>query len=237
MATTLFISDLHLSEDTPAIEAGFFAFLDRENGADALYILGDLFEVWVGDDDDSPQIRRIIAALRAWSNTGARLFLVRGNRDLMLGEAFANRIGAMLLGDSTVIDLHGEPTLVMHGDTLCTDDVEYQQLRQVLHNPAWQADMLAKSLSERHEFARQLRQTSREKSSNKPDNIIDVNDNAVETAMIEANVPRLIHGHTHRPRRHKTTRGERVVLGDWTSSRGWCVRAQPGVLGLENFNL
>lgn len=237
MGATLFISDLHLSEETPAIEAGFFAFLEREKDAEALYILGDFFEFWVGDDDDSDQIQRIKGALRACSERGTRLYLVRGNRDLALGEEFAASVGATLLGDSTVIELCGAPTLIMHGDTLCTDDVEYQQMRTILHDPAWQADMMKKPIEERRAFAQQLRQVSKEKASNKPDNIIDVNGDTVDADMAEASVTRLIHGHTHRPNRHAVAHGERVVLGDWSATLGWCVRADNNQVALESFEL
>ena len=130
MATTLFISDLHLSDNTPEIEAGLYALLEREHGMDRLYILGDFFEYWIGDDDDAPLNRRVIARLKAVSDSGTAVFVVRGNRDLALGDVFAHQIGARLLGDTTVIDLNGTPALILHGDTLCTDDVESDVVKE-----------------------------------------------------------------------------------------------------------
>lgn len=224
MGTTLLISDLHLSEETPAIEAGFFSFLAREQGADRLFILGDFFEAWVGDDDDADLASRVTSALADFSRSGTELFIARGNRDFMLGEQFAAATGASLLADETVLTLAGEPTLLMHGDTLCTDDTDYQALRSMLHNPAWQADMLAKPLAERRALAQQLRTMSKAAASNKAEDIMDVNPEAVTAAMQRTGVTRLIHGHTHRPNTHAVSCGERIVLGDWTEVRGWCVR-------------
>jgi len=237
VGSTLFISDLHLSEETPAIEAGFFSFLERERGAEALYILGDFFEYWIGDDDDSEQIRRICQALKAVSDSGTKLYLARGNRDFVLGDRFAQQVGATLLEDTTTVDVAGTPTLLLHGDTLCTDDVEYQKLRVLLHDPAWQADMLAKSLEERRAFAQALRKASIEKAENDPNNIIDVSADAVARAFVEHGVNRMIHGHTHRADRHQTPEGERIVLGDWTATTGWCLRAVDNELHLESFTL
>ena len=236
MADTLFISDLHLSDATPAIEAGFHALLDRERDVSALYILGDFFEAWIGDDDDTPLNRRIRDALAAVSDRGTALFLMRGNRDFMLGERFAQDTGATLLGDSTSIDLYGTPTLLMHGDTLCTDDHDYLTFRAMVHNPRWQAEMMAKTLDERREMAKQLRAMSIDAASNKAEDIMDVNADAVIKAMNEAGAERLIHGHTHRPARHILASGERIVLGDW-HCKGWCLRANHKQLTLEAFAL
>ncbi len=236
MSDTLFISDLHLSDATPAIEAGFHALLDRERGAAALYILGDFFEAWVGDDDDGPLTQRIRTALAEVSSRGTAVYLMRGNRDFMLGERFARDTGATLLGDSVTIDLCGSPTLLMHGDTLCTDDVDYLGFRAMVHNPTWQAEMMAKPLDERRELARQLRAMSIDAASNKAEDIMDVNAGAVAQAMSDAGVERLVHGHTHRPARHALAQGERIVLGDWHNT-GWCLRANDKQLTLEEFSL
>lgn len=236
MGATLFISDLHLSDNTPEIEAGLYAFLERESDMTRLFILGDFFEYWVGDDDDTPLSRRVIQQLRAVSDRGVSLFLVRGNRDLILGPDFAGQIGATLLSDTTVIDLDGVPTLVLHGDTLCTDDVEYQKMRAVLHDPAWQAEMLQRPLEERREFARGLRNASQEKADKDPANIIDVNADAVSEAFSVHGVEHMIHGHTHRPQTHSTSEGERIVLGDWSATEGWCVRSENGRRTLEQFS-
>jgi len=236
MGATLFISDLHLSDNTPEIEAGLYAFLERESAMSQLFILGDFFEYWIGDDDETPLSQRIADKLRAVSERGVELFLVRGNRDLILGPDFAGRIGATLLGDTTVIDLDGTPTLVLHGDTLCTDDVEYQKMRAVLHDPAWQAEMLQRPLEERREFARGLRNASQEKADKDPSNIIDVNEQAVAQAFADHGVQHMIHGHTHRPQTHRTPDGERIVLGDWSATEGWCLRSENGHRTLERFS-
>jgi UDP-2,3-diacylglucosamine hydrolase len=235
MGTTLFISDLHLSESTPEIEAGLYALLEREQDLERLFILGDFFEYWIGDDDDSALNRRVIAQLRKVSDSGTSVFVVRGNRDLALGSVFVDQIGGKLLGDTTVIDVNGKPVLILHGDTLCTDDVEYQKMRAILHDPAWQAEMLQRPLSERREFARGLRAASQEKAENDPDNIIDANEQAIATAFTEHRVALMIHGHTHRPNRHSTDDGERLVLGDWSSKETWLIRATDGDCQLEHY--
>ena len=235
MTTALFISDLHLSDNTPEIEAGLYALLEREHGMDRLYILGDFFEYWIGDDDDAPLNRRVIARLKAVSDSGTAIFIVRGNRDLALGGVFADQIGAQLLGDTTVIDLNGTAALILHGDTLCTDDVEYQKMRVVLHDPSWQAEMLQRPLSERREFAQGLRAASKAKAENDPDNIIDVNDDAVAASFSEHKVGLMIHGHTHRPNRHITEGGERLVLGDWSANESWIIRSTDRGCQLEHY--
>jgi UDP-2,3-diacylglucosamine hydrolase len=231
----LFVSDLHLSDDTPDIEAAFIGLLKQEPSLDSLVMLGDVFEAWVGDDDDSPLADRIRLALRALADSGAEVLFNRGNRDFMLGEQFARDIGGTLLPDQTVLDVAGQPTLVLHGDTLCTDDVDYQQFRQLVHSPEWQADMMAKSLDERRELARQLRSMSIDAASNKPEDIMDVNQSAVSAAMRDAEVAVMVHGHTHRPDRHQCETGERIVLGDWTAQAGWLLREQGSELSLERF--
>ena len=231
----LFVSDLHLSDDTPDIEAAFIGLLKQEPSLDSLIMLGDVFETWVGDDDDSPLADRIRLALLALTDSGAEILFNRGNRDFMLGEQFASDIGGTLLPDQTVLDVAGQPTLVLHGDTLCTDDVDYQQFRQLAHSPEWQAEMMAKSLDERRELARQLRSMSVDAASNKPEDIMDVNQNAVSAAMRDAGVAVMVHGHTHRPGRHQCATGERIVLGDWTAQSGWLLREQGSELTLERF--
>ena len=147
----LFVSDLHLSDDTPDIEAAFTGLLKQETPFDSLVMLGDVFEAWVGDDDDSPLADRVRLALRALAESGTEVLFTRGNRDFMLGERFASDIGGTLLPDQTVLEVAGQPTLLLHGDTLCTDDVDYQQFRQLVHSPDWQAEMMAKSLDERRD--------------------------------------------------------------------------------------
>ena len=233
----LFVSDLHLSDGTPDIEAAFIGLLKQEPSFDSLVMLGDVFEAWVGDDDDSPLADRIRLALRALADSGAEILFNRGNRDFMLGEQFASDIGGTLLPDQTVLDVAGQRTLVLHGDTLCTDDVDYQQFRQLVHSSEWQAEMMAKSLDERRDLARQIRSISIDAASNKPEDIMDVNQSAVSAAMRDADVVVMVHGHTHRPDRHQCETGERIVLGDWTAQAGWLLREQGSELSLERFSI
>jgi UDP-2,3-diacylglucosamine hydrolase len=234
MAVTLFISDLHLSDSTVATESTLIALLENQPKLDALYILGDFFEYWVGDDDDSAQIRRVCQTLATQAERGTPIYLMRGNRDFALGEAFAKRAGATLLAaDEHVIDLYGIPTALLHGDTLCTDDTEYQLIRAVVRDPAWITDMLAKPLEERRAFAKAMRQASKTKAENDPSNIIDVNNDAVEATFQRLGVTQLIHGHTHRPQQHTHSGGKRWVLGDWTPEQGAVI----GVATADGFSL
>lgn len=218
--STLFISDLHLDESRPEIVDLFERFLAEEaRRAKALYILGDLFESWIGDDDDSPLAHRVANALRALSDSGVPIYFMRGNRDFVLGEDFARKSGMTILDDPTVIDLDGKPVLLMHGDTLCTDDVEYQKFRRLMHNRWFQRIALALPLSIRRRIAGRLRGQSQKHVERKSDAIMDVNQSAVEAAMRARGVALLIHGHTHRPATHRFNMDgrsvERVVLGDW----------------------
>ncbi|MCC5860094.1 MAG: UDP-2,3-diacylglucosamine diphosphatase [Ectothiorhodospiraceae bacterium] len=222
MRPVLFISDLHLDASRPEIVQLFLQFLQqRATQAEALYILGDFFEAWIGDDAVTPD-HPVIAALKAFSTTGVPLYVMRGNRDFLLGEQFEQMTGARLLPDPTVITLGDERVLLMHGDSLCTDDTEYQQFRAMVHDPQWQQMFLAKSIEERMEMARRARQESTARNSQLMDtqeSIMDVNQGAVEQIMLEHDVQRLIHGHTHRPKVHtftlKEKRATRIVLGDW----------------------
>lgn len=234
MSRTLFISDLHLDPSRPAVTRALADFLAANTGSKALYILGDLFEAWPGDDDDSPLAREVIAMLRKFSDTGAGLYIMHGNRDFLLGDRFCRATGATLLADPTLIDLDGEPTLLMHGDSLCTGDGEYQAFRKTARDPAWQAQLLAQSLQERRELAARLRSMSREANSNKAEDIMDVTPADVEKTMHEHNTRQLIHGHTHRPARHEQRGGTRWVLGDW-EQQGWYIEARDGQINLINF--
>ena len=233
----LFVSDLHLSDDTPDIEAAFARLMKQESPFDSLVMLGDVFEAWVGDDDDSPLADRVKLVLRALTESGTEILFTRGNRDFMLGEQFASDIGGTLLPNQTVLDVAGHPTLVLHGDTLCTDDVDYQRFRQLVHSPEWQAEMMAKSLDERRDLASQLRSMSIDAASNKPEDIMDVNQEAVTAAMRDADVSLMVHGHTHRPDRHQCATGERIVLGDWNAQAGWLLRERGSELSLERFSI
>ena len=217
---TLFISDLHLDAGRPHIVDLYTRFLENEaRDADALYILGDLFESWIGDDDDSELAGRVAAATKALNASGVPVFFMHGNRDFLLGADYAARAGMTLLTDSTLVELSGEPVLLMHGDTLCTDDVEYQKFRTLVRNPEWQRQFLAKPLAERRAFAAQARGESRKHTAMKAAEIMDVNQTAVEETMRRHRVLRLIHGHTHRPATHRfdldRQGATRIVLGDW----------------------
>jgi UDP-2,3-diacylglucosamine hydrolase len=219
--TTLFISDLHLDGSRPEITGLFLKFLQEEaRRASSLYILGDFFEAWIGDDDDDPHHAQVLAGLKDLTRTGVPVSLMHGNRDFLIGTRFAERTGVKLLADPTVLDLYGTPTLLMHGDTLCTDDAEYQMVRRMLRDPAWQREYLAKPIPERRAIAAQARAQSKAHTAAQAEYIMDVNQKAVEAVMTKHGVTRLIHGHTHRPAVHrfKTADGkamERIVLGDW----------------------
>ncbi len=217
---TLFISDLHLSEERPDKLALFFEFLSGPaRGSEALYILGDLFEVWLGDDDDTPPVPAILKSLADLREARVPLYIMRGNRDFLMGAAFEAKTGATLLPDASLVDLCGSKTLLLHGDTLCTKDVAYQAFRQMVRNPEWQAQALATPLAARRGMAKQLRRDSVIAMRGKTPLIMDVDQGAVESAMRQHGVYRLIHGHTHRPGVHRFmldgSPAERIVLGDW----------------------
>lgn len=217
---TLFVSDLHLQDDRTPADGLFRRFLDgHAASAEALYILGDLFDAWLGDDLILPEQQGIIDALRTLTDSGIPVYLMHGNRDFLLGAGFAHRTGCTLLPDPFVIDLYGTPTLLMHGDLLCSDDLPYQQMRRQIRDPRWIAAFLAKSAEERIAFARQLRDTSKEEVSRKADYEMDVNEETVAAYLQHYRVGRLIHGHTHRPASHPLpSGGERLVLGAWEAS-------------------
>jgi UDP-2,3-diacylglucosamine hydrolase len=220
MPCTLFISDLHLDPQRPAITRLFLDFLEqRGRSAECLYILGDLFEVWIGDDEDSALASAVCAGLRDCAGSDTPVYVMHGNRDFLLGRDFAAASGCMLLADPSVIDLYGQVTLLMHGDQLCTDDTEYLAFRDMVREPQWQQAFLARPLAERRQIARQLRETSIEKTQGKPESIMDVNQQTVVDTMERHAVQRLIHGHTHRPAVHELTvngkPAQRLVLGDW----------------------
>ena len=218
--TTLFISDLHLDEKSPEIGEQFLAFLEGEAAdADALYILGDLFESWVGDDDPNPHYAVMKGALRALVDSGVPVFFMHGNRDFMISDQFAEETGVTLLSDPTPIELYGEKVLLSHGDALCIDDKQYQQVRLMTRNPDWQAMMRAKPLQERIAFAESARQQSKEYNESVGEDIMDVNQDAVVGTFRTRDVDILLHGHTHRPAVHDVELEDRtayrIVLGDW----------------------
>ena len=220
MPDTLFISDLHLDSGRPAITELFLDFLaNRAIRSEAIYILGDLFEAWIGDDDSSPVNEAVCRGLKACASAGTAVYVMHGNRDFLLGSAFADRCACTLLDDPARIELYGTPTLLMHGDMLCTDDTEYMAFRDRVRNPHWQEMLLSKPLDERRQMAQAMRASSREQTSAKAEAIMDVNRDAVARVMTENNVQRLIHGHTHRPAIHALQvaghPAQRIVLGDW----------------------
>jgi UDP-2,3-diacylglucosamine hydrolase len=218
---SLFVSDLHLDPARPGITRLFGDFIEGEaRGADALYILGDLFEAWVGDDDPSDTGAFVAEKIRALADSGVPVSFMHGNRDFLLGDDYARRAGMKLLTDPTRIDLHGKPVLLMHGDTLCTDDVAYQQFRAQTRDPAWQAGFLSQPLAARLAFAQQARAASQARQgelrhAGTMETITDVSPAAVAAAFEEHGVDTIIHGHTHRPAVHDAGGRRRIVLGDW----------------------
>ncbi len=218
--TVLFISDLHLALEKPVITQHFLNFLKTKAiKAEALYILGDFFDVWVGDDDFMPPINKIKKQLKQLTASGVKVYLQRGNRDFLLGEKFCQQTGLVLLDDYAVINLFGVKTLLMHGDLLCTDDSAYQAFRKKSHTLAWQQNVLSKPLLLRLLVARWYRFRSSFHKKNKSQQIMDVNQQTVIKVMTQYQVTRLIHGHTHRPAVHKfklgSTAVQRFVLAEW----------------------
>jgi UDP-2,3-diacylglucosamine hydrolase len=238
---TLFISDLHLAQEQPVTVDCFLRWLDDIAGsATALYILGDLFESWPGDDyQESPFARSISTPLHRLSQSGTRIFLIHGNRDFLLGSDFCASAGAELLPDPSQINLYGDPTLLLHGDTLCTDDLAYQQFRAQVRNPEWQQAILVRPLDERLALAKQLRERSESAKEEKSAEIMDVNAEAVSEAFRKTGCRRMIHGHTHRPARHIITVDglpcERWVLPDWHGAAGGYLRCDQAGCELINF--
>jgi UDP-2,3-diacylglucosamine hydrolase len=218
--STLFISDLHLSDDRPHITRLFIDFLEyKANSCDALYILGDLFELWVGDDDLTPGHQQVISALHTFSQTNIPLYFVHGNRDFLISKGFAKQSGCHLLSETTVIDLYGTPTLLLHGDTLCTDDQGYIEFRKKARNPILQKLFLMKSLDERKKLAAQVREYGKTYTASTPMAIMDANMAEIMRVMTQHHVSHMIHGHTHRPTIQHMWRDQlhyqRIVLADW----------------------
>ncbi len=229
----LFISDLHLSAEQPATIELFLDFLSHQAPqAEALYILGDLFEAWLGDDLPLPGYGQVVTAMRRLRDSDTPIYVMHGNRDFLLGEDFEKQSGATLIADPTVIDLYGTPTLLMHGDLLCTDDHAYQTLRQQLRDPQWIAHFLAKPAQERIDIASELRARSKKETGEKNEAIMDVNTEAVMRTLREHRVRQLIHGHTHRPAVHHFEldgqTATRYVLSDWYNYGGVLVCDEEG---------
>ena len=236
---TLFIADLHLQTEEPAITAGFLRFLQGEaRQADALYILGDLFEAWIGDDDPNPLHQQIASAIKAVVDAGVPCYFIHGNRDFLVGQRFARQSGMLLLAEEERLDLYGREVLIMHGDTLCTDDAGYQAFRAKVHPPWIQRLFLALPMLIRRRIAARMRADSKAANSSKSMEIMDVNPQAVVDAMERHHVQWLIHGHTHRPAVHELqANGQpawRVVLGAW-HSEGSMVKVTPDDVKLIHF--
>ncbi|NOG31096.1 UDP-2,3-diacylglucosamine diphosphatase [Halomonas sp. TBZ9] len=236
---TLLIADLHLSEHTPEITQGFVDYVSTTaSGAEALYILGDLFDAWIGDDlltfphPMAEVATRVTKALAALAESGTAVYLMHGNRDFLIGERFINACKASLLPDVQESELHGIPVVLMHGDSLCTGDEAYMAFRQQSRDPQWQAQMLALPLEQRLELAKSLRQQSDSANAGKADDIMDVTSSEVIRVMAEHGVTTLIHGHTHRPKVHdmmvEDIPAKRYVLGDWDARHGWDIVIEEG---------
>lgn len=218
--TTLFISDLHMEAERPEIANQFLRFMETEAlAADSLYILGDLFESWVGDDDPNEHYAWIKQGLKKLTRKDVPVFFMHGNRDFMIGADFATETGVQILADPTCIDCHGQRVLLSHGDAYCTDDAEYQAVRTMTRDHQWQTMMRSKSLEERLAFAAQARAASLAHGDTLDDAISDVNAESIEQAFVAANVSMMLHGHTHRPAIHDLVvagqPAQRIVLGDW----------------------
>ena len=235
--TALVVSDLHLDAARPEIAAQFAAFLERRaRAADALYVLGDLFETWIGDDDPDPHKRAVIADLRRVADQGVALYFMHGNRDFLLGARFCADTGGALLTDPTIVERHGRRALLTHGDALCTDDAPYQRLRALVRDPGWQGQFLALSVAQRQALAREARAGSEKHTQAQAAMLMDVNAGAVASTFRSAGVDTIIHGHTHRPGVHELVIDDRprtrIVTGDWYT-QGSCLVWDAAGLRLE----
>ena len=228
-----FISDIHLTKDTPYLTNAFKIFLNEsKETCTHLFILGDLFEIWVGDDDDDPFNQEIKKVLADFTSNGPKTFFMHGNRDFLIGEAFADEVGISILPDPYTLDINGLKVILSHGDFLCTDDIDYMDFRNKVRSEEWQKDFLSKSLNERNKIANSLRSDSKDATSEKSLEITDVNLATVNN-FIQMNQPDIfIHGHTHRPKIHEHDFCKRIVLGDWDKS-GWMVAIEGDSYNLQ----
>jgi UDP-2,3-diacylglucosamine hydrolase len=237
--TVLFVSDIHLKPERPDLTRAFSHFLDTTaQGADALYLLGDIFEAWIGDDTPADDLQPLFKRLRNLQQSGCQLYFQHGNRDFLVGEQFTQSIGAELLPEQVQITLPVGDAVILHGDQLCTDDSEYMQFRALVRNPEWQADFLSNSLPQRIAIARQLRDASKARGAEKAEYITDVNTVAVAAVFEQYHVDLMIHGHTHRPKIHQHQLADRevtrIVLGDW-DKLGWYLKVDQDGYELISF--
>ena len=238
--TTIFISDLHLDKDRPKVIRYFIDLLNNlESDIESLYILGDFVEYWVGDDDPGDGLEEVFSSIKKKSNS-IPIYFMHGNRDFMISEKFCNHHGMKFLKDPTKIKLHGKKILLMHGDTLCVDDIEYQKFRTMVRSPLWQNEMLKKSLEERINLAKMLRAKSLSETGTKDEVIMDVSNDEVISQLKKHDVDMIIHGHTHRPNIHKIISEDReykrIVLGDWYD-KSFILRISDGEIIIDKSNL
>jgi UDP-2,3-diacylglucosamine hydrolase len=243
----LFISDLHLEKSKPTITRGFLEFLERnQNRCSELYILGDLFEVWIGDDAISELETLVANSLAQFSQQGASIFILHGNRDFLIRQEYADRCQATLIYDHHLIQTKTDKILLLHGDTLCIDDEEYQKFRILVRNALWQKEFLSKTIDERQAFAKKARNESQKASATKTQQIMDVNENSVKHLFSETAATKILHGHTHRPAIHESKLPpsqdsssrdvQRIVLGDW-DKLGWFAEIHEEKLSLHSFKI
>ena len=232
-----FISDLHLSEKHPELTQAFFKFLEESKEACThLFILGDLFETWIGDDDDLPLHNEIKQALLSFTTNGPKTFFMHGNRDFLVGKSFATETGITILPDPYTLEINDQKVILSHGDFLCTDDEEYINFRNQVREQNWQSNFLSKSLDERKQIAANLRTDSKEATSKKADSITDVNEQSVLNFVNQHEPDLFIHGHTHRPNIHNAGSSKRIVLGDW-GNHGWVLNINDQDFELEKFSI
>ena len=218
-----FISDLHLSENTPSVTEGFFEFLKTSaQELSHLYILGDLFEAWVGDDDNSELAIGVMQKINHATRNGLEIFFIHGNRDFLCGQKFAEQSNLTLLPDPFFLNFFDLKIALSHGDSFCTEDLEYIKFKKEVRSQKWQQEFLQKPLIDRLNIASNMRDASQKNNSNKDISIMDVTPNAIQEFFAEHRIDLLIHGHTHRPNTHQINSGTRIVLGDWHKT-GWCL--------------
>tara|TARA_B100001142_G_scaffold258954_1_gene260987 strand:+ start:218 stop:928 length:711 start_codon:yes stop_codon:yes gene_type:complete len=232
-----FISDLHLSTNTPSVTEGFFEFLKTAaQDLSHLYILGDLFEVWVGDDDDSELATSVMQKINHSTRNGLEIFFIHGNRDFLCGQKFAEQSNLTLLPDPFFLNFFDQKIALSHGDNFCTEDLEYIKFKKEVRSEEWQQEFLQKPLDDRLNIASNMRDASQKNNSNKDIAIMDVTPTAIQEFFTEHRIDLLIHGHTHRPNTHQINSGTRIVLGDWHKT-GWCLMLDEQQQELKEFTL